>query len=184
MSKRNRISEDDKTIFADWVKDVRPLKKGQDKVFSQRVNKQQKKNTNPTEQVTQATTWSDVQFSEQMMSAADQSQVRSGGVQKQLFRKLKQGKIPIEARLDLHNNTVNQARARIEEFLLQSRYNHLRCVIIIHGKGQHNQQGKAILKSMVHHWLQQAPEVLAFSSALPQDGGTGAIYVLLKRVKE
>lgn len=184
MSKPDKLSEQEKALFASWVKDVRPLKKGREKVLHQ---------TRPTKQARQHavfdedlfnTQWSDPQYDEQMLSASDHTEQRGGGIQKQLFKKLRQGKIPIEARLDLHGNSVNLARSRINQFIQLSQNNGLRCICIVHGKGTHNEHGKAILKSMVNHWLQQTPQVLAFTSAMPKDGGTGAIYVLLKRLKD
>lgn len=52
-------------------------------------------------------------------------------------------------------------------------------VKIVHGKGAHT--GQTLLKTYVNGWLPQLPDVLAFVSALPRDGGAGAVYVLLRR---
>lgn len=184
MSKSDNTPDDEKDLFANWVKDVRPLKKGRDKILHKTPQRKISNSGKQDQLEPSENHWSDAHFNEQMLNGADLSQQRKGGIQKQLFKKLKQGKIPIEDRLDLHGNTVNLARSRISHFFHESQFNGLRCVCIIHGKGTHNEHGKAVLKSMVHHWLQQAPEVLAFSSALPSDGGTGAIYVLLKKMRE
>ncbi len=103
------------------------------------------------------------------------------GIQKQLLRKLRQGKFAIEAELDLHGLRVAQARQRLILFLNQSRDRGDRFVRIIHGKGLGSHQKQPVLKGKTKRWLQQRDEVLAFCSARPVDGGTGAIYVLLKR---
>ena len=112
-------------------------------------------------------------------STADEIIAYSGnGVQQRLFKKLKNGQISIESRLDLHGYTVENARSILSQFIAESIEQQLRCVIIIHGKGSLG--GPPILKTMLNHWLKQIPDILAFSSALPKDGGTGALYVLLK----
>jgi DNA-nicking Smr family endonuclease len=96
------------------------------------------------------------------------------------LRELKQGRIPWESRLDLHGLRQEDAELTLVRFILEKTALNQRCLLIIHGKGSHN--GKApVLKNLVNHWLRQIPQVLAFHSALPKAGGTGALYVLLKR---
>lgn len=101
------------------------------------------------------------------------------GVQPLQFRQLKQGKIPVQAELDLHGSTIDQAREQFLRFIQQAQQRGCRCVRIIHGKGYRGQTKIPILKSKVFTWLRQMPNVLAFSSCQPKDGGTGATYVLL-----
>ena len=93
-----------------------------------------------------------------------------------IIRKLKQGQYFLEAKLDLHGYILSQAEDALEEFIQESLEGHLRCVLIIHGKGS-----QAILKNHVNDYLQYHSQVLAFCSAKPKDGGTGAIYALLKK---
>ena len=102
------------------------------------------------------------------------------GIQKQLLRKLRLGKIPIESELDLHGYSVEQARMTLTDFLNHCREHGLRCVRIIHGKGLSSQQ-PPVLKSKTRRWLQQRDDVLAFCPAHRAGGGDGAVYVLLKR---
>lgn len=106
---------------------------------------------------------------------------RREGVQHGVFRKLKQGKYSAEARLDLHKMTVEQARHQVFEFIRDAIVMDLRTLIIVHGRGAHNQSGVAVLKSYLNHWLPQIDEVQAYSSAQPQHGGAGAVYVMLKK---
>jgi DNA-nicking Smr family endonuclease len=104
----------------------------------------------------------------------------SEGIQKTVFRKLRGGRYPIAAELDLHGLTSKEARNLLYEFLtiIDIPSNH--CVRIIHGKGHRSENQKAILKTKTYHWLKHHERVLAFYSTLPADGGTGAVYVLLK----
>lgn len=101
------------------------------------------------------------------------------GVQPRVLQKLKQGQMPWQAAVDLHSCTADQARDAVLSLLQDARQANLQVVKVVHGKGLIKEQ--ALLKTFVNGWLRQVPEVLAFVSALPRDGGTGAIYVLLKR---
>ena len=96
-----------------------------------------------------------------------------------VFKKLKQGRYPSEARLDLHRLVVEKAREEVFSFIKESVKYDLRSLIIIHGKGNHTNSGSALLKSYVNKWLPEMDEVQAFCSAQPQHGGMGAVYVLL-----
>jgi len=111
-------------------------------------------------------------------SAEETLAYRGNGIQQNLFKKLKNGQIPIESRLDLHGHTVHEARSALTQFISDKLNQQCRCVIIIHGKGWHS--GTPVLKAALKHWLKQIPDILAFSSAQPRHGGTGAVYVLLK----
>lgn len=104
------------------------------------------------------------------------------GLQYTVIRKLRRGQYAIEAQLDLHGATVAQARERVNAFLNSARLQGKRCVRIIHGKGNTSAGKLPVLKGKVNSWLRQKDEVLAFCSARPNDGGTGAVYVLLKRI--
>jgi len=105
---------------------------------------------------------------------------RAGGAQKSVIKKLRTGKLAVDATLDLHGLTIEQARLHLIGFMEECRQFGYRHVIIIHGKG-YRSQDKPVIKPMVNRWLQEAHEVLAFCSAQPKDGGTGALYVLLRR---
>jgi DNA-nicking Smr family endonuclease len=102
------------------------------------------------------------------------------GIQKQVFRKLKRGQYRIEAELDLHGLTRLEAQQQLDEFVNECRDHGIRCARIIHGKGYGSSNHGPVIKPLVNQWLQRCADVLAFCSARPVDGGTGAVYVLLK----
>ena len=102
------------------------------------------------------------------------------GLQHNVLKKLRQGKQPIEHALDLHGLTVEQARDELLEFLGECMAANIRHVIIVHGKGFRSKD-KPVLKLMVNRWLRAVDNVLAFHSAQPKDGGSGAVYVLFKK---
>ncbi len=103
------------------------------------------------------------------------------GVSKAVFRKFRKGQFNIQSELDLHGMTVSMAREELANFLRYCHKTGKRYVRIIHGKGRGSVQGQPVIKNKVNIWLQQRDEILAFCSARPADGGTGAIYVLIKK---
>jgi DNA-nicking Smr family endonuclease len=103
------------------------------------------------------------------------------GIQQGVLRKFRRGQYAIEAELDLHGRTVPEAREALAAFLRAARASGKRCVRVIHGKGLSSLGKLPVLKVKVNGWLRQRDEVLAFASARPHHGGTGAVYVLLKR---
>ncbi len=104
------------------------------------------------------------------------------GIQQRVFRKFRRGQYAIEAELDLHGRVVVEAREMVSDFLRQAQASGKRVVRIIHGKGLSSEGKLPVLKGKVNSWLRQKEIVLAFCSARKNDGGTGAVYVLLKRL--
>lgn len=102
------------------------------------------------------------------------------GLQHKVIRKLKQGQWPIEAELDLHGMSSTQAKTALLQFMNYCKHHHYRFVSIIHGKSKHVAANHPILKNKLNQWLRQLNNVLAFHSAKPKHGGTGAVYVLLR----
>lgn len=115
-----------------------------------------------------------------MVGPCDLLEWKKIGVQDSVYRKLRLGKLPIEASLDLHHMTVAQAREAVFKFIHACQQADLRTVVITHGKGIQSPV-PAKLKSFVNHWLPELPAVLAFHSAQPLHGGTGAVYVLIQK---
>ncbi|WMC11325.1 DNA endonuclease SmrA [Oceanimonas pelagia] len=113
----------------------------------------------------------------------DMISYKKPGVQDGVFKKLRLGKYPCEARLDLHHHSVERARSALLNFIRACLRQDLRSVIIVHGKGERSQP-PALLKSYVSGWLPQLPEVLACHSALRQHGGSGCLYVLLRKSEQ
>ncbi|MCK8516403.1 Smr/MutS family endonuclease [Methylonatrum kenyense] len=102
------------------------------------------------------------------------------GVQRRVMRKLRRGQYTVQDELDLHGMTVPVAREAVQQFIAESRAQDRRCVRIIHGKGHRSSNRGPVLKGKLDRWLRQWDEIIAFTSARPVDGGTGAVYVLLR----
>jgi len=99
-------------------------------------------------------------------------------------RRLRRGLVPVDGRLDLHGMGVPEARTQLELFLRTMHSRGERCVLVIHGKGEHSPGGVAVLRGEIAAWLSQgtsSEHVAAFTTSSVADGGEGAVYVLLRR---
>ncbi|MEW6352916.1 MAG: Smr/MutS family protein [Pseudomonadota bacterium] len=174
-----KLSEEDRDLFRSAVQRVAPLRHA--KVTPPR------KRSAPVPRQTRLEEQRVIQ--DMLSEQPDVAEVETGeellfsrqGLQHGLLRKLRRGQFNIDAQLDLHGMTAAEARAALAQFLAHCQASNARCVRIIHGKGRGSRHQQPVLKGKVNHWLQQRDDVLAFCSARPADGGTGAVYVLLKR---
>lgn len=117
----------------------------------------------------------------ELLTANDILSFQRPGIQHGVFRKLRLGQYQIEARLDLHRMTVEKARVEVFGFIRDCLRYGLRSVLILHGKGQRNPDNIALLKSYLAKWLPELDAVMAFHSAQAHHGGTGAVYVMLRK---
>ena len=97
-----------------------------------------------------------------------------------VLSKLRRGQWVVQANLDLHGMISDEARATVAEFLAGCKKRGIRCVRIVHGKGLGSRNKEPVLKNKIRHWLMQKDEVIAYAQARPNDGGSGAVIVLLK----
>lgn len=114
----------------------------------------------------------------------DLRQGEHAGIDGNTRRRLAQGQIPIESRLDLHGQTAAQAERRLARFVDSAGRAGQRCILVITGKGP---DGKGVLRRLVPLWLKTPPlsnQILAISQARPADGGGGALYVMLRRKRD
>jgi DNA-nicking Smr family endonuclease len=102
------------------------------------------------------------------------------GVGPDVVKKLRKRHWPVQAELDLHGMTRDTARGQVGDFVRRALRRGVRCVRIIHGVGYGSPNGEPVLRSVVHSWLVQLDEVVAFCVANRADGGNGALIVLLK----
>jgi len=105
------------------------------------------------------------------------------GIQALSLQKLRRGQFHIQDTIDLHNLTSAEASVRVQHFLQQAQMTGRTAVRIVHGKGYGSAGRQPVLKARVQQILVQNSSVLAFCSARPQDGGTGAVDVLLRKAK-
>jgi DNA-nicking Smr family endonuclease len=114
-----------------------------------------------------------------VVGSREELSFRRPGVPDSVFRKLRRGEYRVSGELDLHGLTVDQAKHALKAFLTAALARRAACVRIIHGKGLRSGHDGPVLKSFVSGALKRTSAVIAYVSARPADGGTGALYVLL-----
>ena len=102
------------------------------------------------------------------------------GVNPQTVRKLRRGQWVIQAQLDLHGLTRDDARMAVADFIRRAARDGIRCVRVVHGKGNGSINREPVLKGLARRWLAQTLDVLAYPQARAADGGAGAMIVLLR----
>ncbi|MDB2705046.1 Smr/MutS family protein [Pseudomonadota bacterium] len=180
--KKDNSDEDEIDLFRAEMRDAKPLQhdrllhirpKPKAKVLEHAQNID-RSNSDP---------FSDM-FAPEAVGNEEYLEYRGPGIQHRVFSKLRSGKIHIEAELDLHGLTLAMAEPSLADFIQQCQQQQIRCVRVIHGKGWSSKDNKPVLKTKLNLWLRESEIVLAFCSATVADGGTGAVYILLKRIYE
>lgn len=118
------------------------------------------------------------------LEGGDEPVFLRNGLANTVLRDLRRGRWVIQDEIDLHGLNREQARHLVAGFLATSLHQGKRCVRIVHGKGHGSPHKLSILRQLVRGWLAQRQEVLAYCQAKPQDGGEGALLVLLRSAKK
>ena len=106
------------------------------------------------------------------------------GFDPRLLKRLRRGEFAYQAMIDLHGLSAAAARVEVERFILRAVASGQRVVLIVHGRGLNSKDNVPVLKERLKSWLARGRigrATLAFTSARPADGGTGALYVMLRR---
>lgn len=106
------------------------------------------------------------------------------GLDPRILRRLRAGEFACQGHLDLHGMTAEEAKVAVGAFIRQSMAAARRCVLVVHGRGRNSPDQQPVLKDRLKGWLTRGElgrRVLAFATARPCDGGSGAMYVLLRR---
>jgi DNA-nicking Smr family endonuclease len=115
-----------------------------------------------------------------VVSTGDELSYRRPHVPEPVLLRLRRGQFAVEAEIDLHGMTGAEAKQALQAFLADAVTRRMSCVRVIHGKGRRSGPRGPVLKNVVNQWLQRNDDVLAFGSARSIDGGSGAVYVLLR----
>tara|TARA_B100000963_G_scaffold323846_1_gene308938 strand:+ start:170 stop:754 length:585 start_codon:yes stop_codon:yes gene_type:complete len=178
---------DDDNLFSKYLKGVKPLKPvdraklkksigSASKAYQRRVAVGDLQSNNDDNTITSV---SDDYV--EMVKPLDVLSFKRAGIQEGVFKKFRLAKYSIDGRLDLHRRTVAEARQEVFSFISEATDCDARCLLILHGKGERNVNQQAKLKSYVAKWLKEIPQVMAYHTAQKHHGGTGALYVLLKK---
>ena len=177
------MSDDDFSLFTSEMRGVKRIQVDQADTGKVRPDRQQIQQRRHNAVVRTSETKVDG-LSDQFVidvGAEDELYWARDGVQDSQLRKLKAGQVPFEGSLDLHGMSVEKARETLWDFFAEAARYEVRCVRVTHGKAARLDGKRPMIKSHVNTWLRQHPQVLGFTSCLPKHGGTGAVYILLKR---
>ncbi|MEP6510627.1 MAG: Smr/MutS family protein [Dokdonella sp.] len=117
-----------------------------------------------------------------LIEGGDEISYLKAGQPSRLLTRLRRGQFSVRAEIDLHVMSKTVARDAIRQFLDECRRERELCVRIVHGKGLRSKAQGPVLKGLTDSLLRQRADVLAFASARPAQGGTGAVIVLLQRL--
>ncbi len=173
-------TDEDFSTFQEAIKGVKPLRNDRIDLYAHPKNTHPYKDKNHYDDESNHAQISDEKESEEVTGEEFLFFARTG-LQFKAKKQLRQGKIIIDDHLDLHGMTISEARETLLEFISFAQKQQIRCIRLVHGKGYRASTHKPVLKNKVNSWLRQHPDVLAFSSAQPKDGGTGAMYIVLKQ---
>lgn len=179
MADKDHANPDDTDLFGDAISGTRPLVQDRLPPFRRRLSPKPRQRERDERAVLRSLL-SDG-YDEAEVETGDELLFQRASVSAMVWRRLRRGHYAVEAELDLHGFIVTDAREYVASFLEDAQNHGHRCVRIIHGKGLSSAGRLPVLKIKVNHWLRQKDAVLAFCSARAVDGGTGAVYVLLRR---
>ena len=186
---KDKRAADDDALWARAMRDTAPLKKGNRGRGAAGDEKNAAKRAVPAEQKKPASTPAAKSTRPTVSAPAPGPGLpplgvgAAPGVDKRSAERLRRGLYTVEARLDLHRHTQEEAHRALQSFVSGQANAGRRCVRVVTGKGSFR-EGGGVLKSAVPRWLNESPlreQVLAFSHARRDDGGEGALYVLLRR---
>ncbi|WP_342320797.1 DNA endonuclease SmrA [Kosakonia sp. BYX6] len=173
------MNPDDKSLFLDAMEDVQPLKHSAD------VHWQPSHNSRTLQRVDtlQLDNFLTTDFLD-IIPLDTPLEFRREGLQNGVIDKLRLGKYPQQASLNLLRQPVEQCRQALFRFMYQCRQDGLRNLLIIHGKGREDNSHPNIVRSYLARWLSEFDDVQAFCVALPHHGGSGACYVALRKSEQ
>ena len=173
------MTEDDDDLFRRAMSGARPLRTDERVAKASRKPKPKARFAQADQEAVLAESLqADIDNIEQ--SSGDTLRFERAPVNRTTMRMLARGSYAIQAEIDLHGMTVAEAKPRLEKFVQRCATNNKLCIRVVHGKGLGSGERGPVLKNGVNRWLRQWDTVLAFVSARQVDGGTGAVYVLLK----
>jgi DNA-nicking Smr family endonuclease len=181
---------DENQFFLNAVSDVQPLGGTTRRVFSMPDPNLRPAHAAPDEELEAMAHLSDLVSGVAEMDITFTDEYLEGcvhGFSPKLMQRLKRGHFPIQDFIDLHGMTKTEAEAKMRDFLQRSHQVGLRCVLVVHGRGRNSENNTPVLKEQMPVWLSKGvlrKIVLAFATSRPYDGGSGALYVLLRRSKQ
>ncbi len=183
-TKQKDKSLDDVELFLKEMEGVKPLKAHGREVVPNKKKKFKDFFVSEETQLEKALK-GEIEFEVEFTTEYMQGNVK--GLDPRILNKLKCGHYSPEAYIDLHGFILEDAWDQLVNFIRDCYLKGKRCVLIVTGRGKNSPLGKSILRESLQMWLTRDPfkrVVLAFTTAQPRHGGTGAVYVLLRKYKK
>ncbi len=174
------LDENTENLFSQAVKDVRPLSQDDRAIHEVKKPKPIPKQLLRDEQQALVDSLSDHYIPAYELETGEELLYLRDGHSPDILTKLRRGKWVVQANIDLHGLISDEARLYVSTFISDCKKRGIRCVRIVHGKGLGSRNREPILKHKLRGWLMQKDEVIAYAEAKKQDGGSGAVIVLLK----
>ncbi len=178
MARPPRITESDRSLFHEAIGSVRRIESDLADLGKQPPRPDPAQTRRDNERVTQEL----MQPLPDSLDpdAAEPLRYLKDGLDPRLLQKLGRGQYSVRDEFDLHQMTADIAKRAIHDFLKECLDNDRLCVKIITGKGMRSDARGPVLKGLTDRILRQRNDVLAFRSARYNDGGSGAVIVLLR----
>lgn len=176
----NSKKPEDVHLFHEAVKDARPLATAPRILPAPKKPKPIPKQFIRDEQQALVDSLSDNYIPAHEMESGEELLYLREGQTPNILSKLRRGFWVVQAQIDLHGLVSDEARLYVADFLNSCKKRNIRCVRIVHGKGLGSRNREPVLKHKLRSWLMQRDEVIAYAQAKPEDGGSGAVIVLLK----
>ena len=172
--------DDERNLFKQAVKGARPLETEARIQTAPKKPKPVPKQFIRDEQQALVDSLSDHYIPAHEMESGEELLYLREGQSPNILSKLRRGFWVVQAQIDLHGLVSDEARLYVADFLNSCKKRNIRCVRIVHGKGLGSRNREPVLKHKLRNWLIQKDEVIAYAQAKPEDGGSGAVIVLLK----
>ncbi|QKJ87213.1 DNA endonuclease SmrA [Paramixta manurensis] len=174
------MSFDDKSLFRDAMEDVTPLKNCANTHWLKPTPTKMPR-SRPAEEAAENFL---IRGFLEVIPLATPLEYKAEGIQQGVLDKLRQGKYSLDASLNLLRQPVESCRQALFAFMLQARKENFRNLLIIHGKGRSDEAHANIVRSYLDRWLRQFDDVQTFCVAQPQHGGSGALYVGMRKTEQ
>ncbi|MPQ76046.1 Smr/MutS family protein [Hydrogenovibrio sp. JE_KL2] len=183
MTRNNdEMNSDEKSLFAEAMSDVTPLQLSSNKVAAE----VKPRPVNAKKSMRSSTRFNATDLYNEpadKVSAHETLFFQRYSLSKSDLKALKNGSFQYNWSTDLHGLTELEAEKQLIDFLSDALLHEQKHVLIVHGKGYHSNTEQPVLKNLVNQVLRNWPHIIAFCSAKPKDGGTGATYAFLKLKK-
>jgi DNA-nicking Smr family endonuclease len=176
---RQSMNDEEFELFRQAMADAKPIKVKQRVTLKKRKPKPAARFTRADEADALSATL-EVDIDDIEASGGEALRYHRPVVGRRTMRKLARGRYAVQAEIDLHGMSVAEPKVRLEDFIEAAAREGKTCVRVVHGKGRGSGPRGAVLKAGVNRWLRRLYAVLAFTSTRQVDGGTGAVYVLLR----